>query len=166
MNTLLKSRLIGTLRELCVRICGTAAFIAPVLLRVSLALPFLRSGLTRWNGFPSLSEGQFFLFEEQFRLHVLGNQYPLPFPDTTAYIVGVLEILLPVLLILGLATRVAAAGLLSMTCVVQLVAPDGWANFHLYWAAISTTLIALGPGVLSLDGLIVPRIRHCCDGAI
>ncbi len=69
-----------------------------------------------------------------------------------------LEIVLPTLLFLGLATRVAAAGLLAMTCVIQLVAPDGWANFHLYWAAISTTLIALGPGFLSLDEFIAARI--------
>jgi putative oxidoreductase len=164
MNILQKSRLLSAAHDLYVRLCSMAAFIAPLLLRIALALPFLRSGLTRWDGFLSLSEGQLFLFEEQFKLHILGNQYPLPFPDATAYLVGVLEILLPILLFLGLATRIAAAGLLAMTCVIQLVAPDGWANFHLYWAAISITLIALGPGLLSLDGLIVARMKHC-DGA-
>jgi putative oxidoreductase len=160
MNILQEFRHLSRARDLYARLCSIAAFIAPLLLRIALALPFLRSGLTRWDGFLSLSEGQVFLFEEQFKLHILGNQYPLPFPDETAYVVGVLEILLPTLLFLGLATRVAAAGLLAMTCVIQLVAPDGWANFHLYWAAISTTLIALGPGLLSLDGLIAARTKE------
>jgi putative oxidoreductase len=159
MNILQKCGLLSAARDLYVRLCSIGVLIAPLLLRIALALPFMRSGLTRWDGFLSLSEGQLFLFEEQFKLHILGNQYPLPFPDATAYVVGVLEILLPTLLFLGLATRVAAAGLLAMTCVIQLVAPDGWANFHLYWAAISTTLITLGPGLLSLDGLIAARIR-------
>ncbi len=159
MIMLQESRLLSAARSLYVHLCSIAAFIAPLLLRIALALPFLRSGLTRWDGFLSLSEGQFFLFEEQFKLHILGKQYPLPFPDVTAYVVGVLEILLPTLLLLGFATRVAAAGLFAMTCVIQLVAPDGWANFHLYWAAISTTLIGLGAGLLSLDGLIAARMK-------
>jgi putative oxidoreductase len=159
MATLQESSLLAAARDLYVRLCSVAAFIAPLLLRVALALPFLRSGLTRWDGFLSLSEGQLFLFEEQFKLHILSKQYPLPFPDTTAYVVGILEILLPILLFLGLATRIAACGLLVMACVIQLIAPGGWVNFHLYWAAISTTLIALGPGLLSLDGLIARRIK-------
>ena len=45
-----------------------ASLVAPPLLRVALALPFLRSGLTRWDGFLSLSAGTVFLFEEQFKL--------------------------------------------------------------------------------------------------
>ncbi|MFX8864258.1 hypothetical protein ABTM79_19135, partial [Acinetobacter baumannii] len=58
-------------------------------------------------------------------------------------------------------TRLAALGLLIMTSVIQLVVPDGWANFHLPWAALAIAIIALGPGRLSLDHLIdrlcVPR---------
>jgi len=38
--------------------------------------------------------------------------------------------------------------------VIQLVYPDGWANFHLYWAAMTLGLMAFGPGALSLDRLI------------
>jgi putative oxidoreductase len=51
-------------------------------------------------------------------------------------------------------TRFTATGLLVMTGVIQLVYPDVWANFHLYWAAISLAIIALGPGRLSVDDLI------------
>ncbi len=42
-----------------------AAFLAPPVMRIALALPFLRSGLTRWDGFLSLSAGTVYLFEEQ-----------------------------------------------------------------------------------------------------
>ena len=131
-----------------------AAFLAPPVIRIALALPFLRSGLTRWDGFLSLSAGTVYLFEEQFRLHIFGGLYPLPAPDQTAFLVGVAELVLPTLLILGLATRLAALGLLIMTGVIQLVYPDGWSNFHLYWAALALGVLGFGPGVLSADYLI------------
>ncbi len=137
------------------RLQSIAAVLAPPVLRIALALPFFRSGLTRWDSFLSLSQGTTFLFEEQFKLHILGHLYSFPFPDVSAYTVGVLEIVLPILLFVGIATRFAATGLLVMTGVIQLVFPDGWVNFHLYWAAISLALIALGPGALSVDHLLV-----------
>ncbi len=133
----------------------TAAWIVgPPLLRIALALPFFRSGLTRWDGFLSLSAGTLYLFEEQFKLHMLGNVYDFPAPDMLAFLVAVAEIVLPILLVTGFATRFAALALLVMTGVIQLVFPDGWANFHLYWAAIAIAIIALGPGPLSLDHLV------------
>ncbi len=46
-----------------------------------------------------------------------------------------------------------------MTGVSQLVAPEGWANFHLYWAALALALIALGAGPLSFDALIARTAR-------
>jgi len=48
-----------------------------------------------------------------------------------------------------------------MTGVIQLVVPEGWANFHLPWAALATAIMALGPGKLSLDHLAAslwPRV--------
>ncbi|MGC4011301.1 MAG: DoxX family membrane protein [Pseudomonas sp.] len=125
--------------------------LAPPVLRLALALPFLRSGLTRWDGFLSVSVATQYLFEEQFKLHILGAVYDLPTPDTLALLVAIAEILLPALLLLGLATRLAALGLLLMTAVIQLVFPDGWMNFHLYWAALALAILALGPGRLSID---------------
>jgi putative oxidoreductase len=131
---------------------GTLA--APPVIRVALALPFLRSGLTRWAPFPTLSLGTQFLFEEQFKLHILGRLVDLPAPLALAYVTAVAEILLPVSLIVGLCTRFAALGLLLMTGVIQLIVPDGWANFHLYWAGLALASIALGAGPVSVDALI------------
>lgn len=136
-----------------------ALIVAPPLMRLALLLPFLRSGLTRWDGFLSLSPATLFLFENQFKIHVLGAAYDFPAPDLVAFFVALAEIVLPVLLLVGLATRMAALALLIMTGVIQLVFPDGWANFHLYWAALAAGVMALGPGALSLDRLI--RRRAC-----
>jgi putative oxidoreductase len=135
-------------------IAKLGVFAAPLAARVALALPFLRSGLTRWDGFASISPGSLFLFEDQFKLHVFGRLYAFYAPDQTAFIVGSAELLLPTLLVLGLATRFAAFGLLLMTGVIQLVFPDGWANFHLYWASLALSVMALGAGPLSLDRVI------------
>lgn len=135
-------------------LAAIAQAVAPPVLRVALALPFLRSGLTRWDGVLSISPGTLYLFEEQFKLHILGTAYDFPAPDQLAFLVAVAEIVLPALLLVGLATRLAALGLLAMTCVIQLVFPDGWANFHLYWAALAVAIIAMGPGALSLDRLV------------
>jgi putative oxidoreductase len=71
-----------------------------------------------------------------------------------AYLDSIAEIVLPVLLVIGMATRFSALGLLVMTGVIQLVVPEGWANFHLPWAGLALAIIALGPGPLSLDHLL------------
>ncbi|MEO6381128.1 MAG: DoxX family protein, partial [Nitrobacter sp.] len=117
------------------QLARVADAVAPPVLRIALALPFFRSGLTRWDGFLSLSPSAAYLFEEEFKLHILGGEYGFPAPLVVAHVVGLAEITLPILLVLGLATRLTALGLLVMTGVIQLVVPDGWANFHLYWAA-------------------------------
>src|SRR6266851_3331566 len=114
-----------------------ALVVAPPLLRIALAVPFFKSGLTKWDGFLSLSPSAAYLFEEEFKLHIFGEAYDLPVPLAVAHLTGLAEITLPILLVLGLATRFAALGLLIMTAVIQLVVPDGWANFHLPWAALA-----------------------------
>jgi len=138
---------------------STALFLAPIAARLALAVPFFKSGLTRWDGWFQLSDATIFLFEEQFRLHIFGAEYPLPMPDQTAFMVAVAEICLPILLVLGLGTRLAALALLVMTGVIQLVVPDGWANFHLPWAALALSLIAMGAGPLSADKVIGSLLR-------
>lgn len=147
----LAHRLVCQADTLLATLTRAAAMGAPPLLRLALALPFLRSGLTRWDGFLTLSFGTLYLFEEQFKLHIFGGVHDFPAPDTLALLVAIAEIALPVLLLIGLATRLAALGLLVMTGVIQLVFPDGWANYHLSWAALAVALIALGAGPLSLD---------------
>ncbi len=128
--------------------------VAALALRCGLAVPFFLSGLTKWDGPFQISQGALFLFKEEFRLHLLGAEIPYPFPVLMAHLSGAMEILLPVLLVLGLGTRLVALALLGMIAVIQITVPDGWAQFHLPWAAMALALIAHGGGPISLDGLI------------
>ena len=126
-------------------------------LRVALAVPFFKSGLTKWDGFLQLSSGAVYLFTQEFKLHILGSEIPYPFPLTMATLSGIGEIVLPILLVLGLFTRFAALGIICMTAIIQLTVPDGWANFHLPWAAMALTLLTFGAGRIALDALIFRR---------
>lgn len=123
-------------------------------LRFALAVPFYKSGLTKWDGFLQLSGGAEFLFGSEFKLHIFGSQYPYPFPMAAAYGAGIAEIVLPILLVAGLFTRFAALALLFMTAIIQITVPEGWANFHLPWAAMALTLVVFGGGRIGLDGLL------------
>ena len=128
--------------------------LAQLALRVALAVPFIRSGLTKWDAPFRLSDNAVYLFSEEFRLHLFGAEVPYPFPATVALLSGCAEVGLPILLILGLGTRAAALALLGMTAIIQLTVPDGWANFHLPWAAMALGIACYGPGPLALDALV------------
>jgi putative oxidoreductase len=151
----------NALRDIAEWLTRVAQVVAPPVLRIALAVPFFKSGLTKWDGFLSLSPAAAYLFEDEFKLHILGEAYDFPTPIAVAYLDGIAEIVLPVLLVIGLATRFSALALLVMTGVIQLVVPDGWANFHLPWAGLALAIIALGPGAVSLDHLLekLPRPR-------
>jgi putative oxidoreductase len=142
------------IRSITGLLARTASVLAPPLLRIALAVPFFKSGLTKWAGFLVLSPTATFLFSDEFKLHIFGQAYSFPAPAVFAWIDGIAEIVLPILLVIGFATRFSALGLLVMIGVIQLVVPDGWANFHLPWAALAVAIIALGPGPLSLDNLV------------
>lgn len=146
-----------TLRRVYDRFIAVAMLLAPIALRLALAVPFFRSGLTKWDAPGVLSPSAVYLFSDEFRLHLFGHAVPFPAPTLFAYVDGVLEIVLPVLLVVGFATRLSALGLLAMTGIIELVVPDAWASYHLPWAAMALGLIALGAGPLSLDRLIARR---------
>lgn len=126
--------------------------------RIALAVPFWRSGILKWDGFLQVSDTAVYLFSDEFMLHLPGGPYPFPAPAVIAFLSGSGEIILPLLLVLGLATRFAALGLLVMTLVVQLTVPDGW-PLHLTWAAMALGIMAFGPGRISLDHWIGRRYR-------
>ena len=153
------TRVENALRDIKEWLAHVAQIVAPPVLRIALAVPFFKSGLTKWDGFLSLSPAAEFLFEDEFKLHIFGQTYDFPLPTATAYLDSIAEIVLPILLVIGLATRFSALALLIMTGVIQLVVPEGWTNFHLPWAGLALALIALGPGPLSRDHLLekLPR---------
>lgn len=122
-------------------------------LRFGLAVPFFKSGLTKWTGIGKLSDSAVTLFEEEFKFHILGKIYDYPLPKFMAYGAGVAEILFPILLVLGLFGRTAAFALLIMTIVIQLTVPTGW-PVHITWAAMALGILVLGSGKLSLDNIL------------
>ncbi|MBA3447884.1 MAG: DoxX family protein [Pseudaminobacter sp.] len=127
-----------------------------LVLRSALAVPFWRSGVNKWDGFLQLNDVAILLFSSEFKLHLPGGPYAFPAPAAMAFAAGSAEILLPVLLVFGLATRFATLGLLAMTLIVQLTVPSGW-PLHLTWAAMALGVMAWGPGRISLDYLISRR---------
>jgi len=135
------------------------AFIA----RFSIAAVFWKSGQTKVEGlaidivngtfelgWPRLSSSAVDLFRDEFKL-------PLLSPETAAMVTALGEHVLPLLILLGLATRLSALGLLVMTAVIQLfVYPDAYPT-HGTWAAVLLYLMARGAGALSVDNLIARR---------
>jgi putative oxidoreductase len=127
-----------------------APWLTQFALRCALAIPFWRSGINKWDGFLQLNDVAVLLFSSEFKLHLPGGPYPFPAPGLVAFAAGSAEILLPILLVLGLGTRLAAFGLLIMTLVIQLTVPAGW-PLHLTWAAMALSIMAWGPGRVSFD---------------
>jgi putative oxidoreductase len=131
-------------------------WLAQLLLRIALAVPFWKSGILKWQGFLQLNDTAITLFTDEFRLHLPGGPYPFPAPAVFAFLSGCGEVIFPVFLVLGLGTRFAAVGLLLMTCIIELTVPDGW-PVHLTWAAMALAIAAWGPGRISLDHVLGDR---------
>ena len=112
--------------------------------RLGIAAIFFLSGRTKVDGWFTLSDSTFELFRTDYAL-------PLIPPDIAAYAATTSEHVFPVLLVLGLLTRLSATALLGMTLVIQIfVYPDAWPT-HLSWAGLMLPLIAYGGGRFSLD---------------
>lgn len=115
--------------------------------RFGIGATFWLSGRTKVDGLLQVSEGAIELFRDEFRL-------PLVDPGLAAHMAAYAEHLFPLLLFLGLFTRVSALALLFMTVVIQVfVYPDAWPT-HLGWAAIFLYLVRHGAGRVSLDRLL------------
>jgi putative oxidoreductase len=68
------------------------------------------------------------------------------------------ELGIPPLLFVGLATRFATLPLLGMIAVIQLfVYPNAWSD-HLMWGAALVLVLTRGPGAFSVDHLLA-RMR-------
>jgi putative oxidoreductase len=114
--------------------------------RISLAAIFFLSARTKVDGFLTVNDTAYTLFAEEYKV-------PLIPPEVAAHMATYAEHLFPILLVLGLATRLSALGLLGMTAVIQIfVYPDAWPT-HLSWAALMLYLIGRGAGAVSLDKL-------------
>lgn len=137
-----------------------------LLARFSIAAVFWSSGQTKVEGFvlnlvsgefvlgwPKLSDSALALFQDEYRL-------PFVPPDIAAPMAATAEHLLPVLILIGLGTRLSALGLLGMTAVIQLFVYPGAYATHGTWATVLLCLIVRGPGRLSLDHLLARHFKR------
>ncbi len=68
-----------------------------------------------------------------------------------AHMAAYAEHFFPLLLVLGLFTRLSALAFLGMTAVIHIfVYPDAWPT-HLSWAALMLNLAGRGAGLVPLD---------------
>jgi putative oxidoreductase len=117
--------------------------------RIFPAAVFWMSGQTKVEGF-HVTDNAIALFRDEYRL-------PLIDPVLAANIAAFSEHFFPVLLVIGLTSRLSALALLGMTAVIEIfVYPDAWPT-HGVWATCFLVVIARGPGIFSLDHLIARR---------
>mgnify|MGYP003390328350 CR=1 FL=1 len=128
---------------------GIPYSIVALLGRFSVAGIFWKSGQTKVEGLViDLVDGQFQLGWPRLSgnaVSLFADEYKLPLisPQLGATFAALGEHVLPVLLLVGLATRFSAAGLLVMTAVIQLlVYPGAWPT-HGSWAAILLMLMMI-----------------------
>lgn len=116
--------------------------------RIGVGTTFFRAGLLKYNSW----EFTVRLFAEEYRV-------PLLDPAVAARIAMVQELTIPILLFLGLATRLATLPLLGMIAVIQTFVYPNAFNEHLVWGSILVLLLTRGPGAISIDHLI-DRAMH------
>jgi putative oxidoreductase len=125
--------------------------LAQLAARLYVAQVFFAAGLTKIRDW----ETTLALFADEY--HV-----PLLSPAAAAWLGTAGELVLPVLLVLGLGGRVAAAGLFAVNAVAVAslaeIAPAALQQ-HLFWGSLLLGLLLWGPGRWSLDHLLARRWR-------
>jgi len=114
-----------------------------LLFRLAIAAVFLKGGLAKTANWMLTVQ----LFADEY-------QVPLLPPEIAAMMSVTFEFGCSILLVLGLATRLATLPLLGMLAVIQtFVYPNAWSD-HLTWGSILLFLLTRGGGALSLDRLL------------
>lgn len=112
-------------------------------IRVWVAQVFFKSGLTKFDSWDST----LFLFNDVYSVPIIP-------PALAAWLATAAELALPVLLVIGLATRLGALGLFILNYVAVISFPDMGAvgiKDHLLWGVMLAMIFFHGPGRLSLD---------------
>ncbi|MGC1175835.1 DoxX family protein [Polaromonas sp.] len=125
--------------------------LAALLARLYVAQVFFLSGLTKLRDWDTTVA----LFTDEYKV-------PLLSPPAAAFMGTAGELVLPVLLVLGLAGRFSALGLFVVNAVAVIslseIAPAALQQ-HVFWGSLLAGLAIYGPGPWSLDRWLVPKIR-------
>jgi putative oxidoreductase len=128
--------------------CANALYpLANIAMRLILAYVFFTSGVLKLPaGFLGIGQGD---WESTIALFQTEYSIPLLSPAVAAYLSTAVEIIAPILLVLGLGTRVAAAAILVMAGMIEFTYQHQLE--HVYWAVLSFVLLTSGGGRLSVD---------------
>jgi putative oxidoreductase len=145
--------ILQALRARALEILERLQWLAPLLARLAVGLLFMSTG---WGKVHSIDKVTAF-FES---LHI-------PAPGLNAVVVGYSELLGGTLLVLGLATRLAAIPLIVSMAVAILTAKLGDLHnvFDLVgfdeftYLVVLVMIVLLGPGAVALDHLLIARMR-------
>ena len=111
-----------------------------LIFRFSIGSVFWHAGLTKIASWQTTVV----LFQNEYKV-------PLLSPELAAYMATAVELTCPVLLVLGLAARLATLPMLAQTFVIEaFVYPEDWIE-HLTWASMLLLILTRGPGVISID---------------
>lgn len=80
-------------------------------------------------------------------------------PEIPAYMATFGELILPIMLFIGLGTRIGALGLLIMTIVIQYFVPGFEDHQHILWMAILLMIIGQGGSKISLDNWLLKETK-------
>jgi putative oxidoreductase len=128
-------------------------FLSPALdlfIRVYVAKVFWMSGQTKIQSW----ESTLMLFEYEYAVPVI------PF-GIAAYAATSVELVAPVMLVLGLGTRLGAVSLFALNYVATISYPDinvAGIKDHLLWGTMLAVSFFHGPGKLSVDHLLRRKI--------
>jgi putative oxidoreductase len=115
--------------------------------RFAIAAVFWNSGMTKIASWQTT----IVLFRDEYKV-------PLLPPELAASLAAAIELTCPVLLVLGLAARLATLPMLAMTIVIEaFVYPEDWIE-HLGWAAFLLFILTRGPGPIALDRWLAPLV--------
>lgn len=118
-----------------------------LIIRFGIASVFFLSGRTKVDGLLHITDSTYYLFETEYHVPLISGY-------VAAHVATWSEHLFPILIVLGLATRLSALALLGMTIVIEVfVYPLGWPT-HLLWAGLLLYLVRFGAGPVSLDRLL------------
>jgi putative oxidoreductase len=149
-TTSLRARALG-LGTVAIRLLDRLSPVVDLVIRVFVASVFFKAGLTKIASWSSTVA----LFE---------NEYAVPLlpPELAAFMGTGVELIFPVLLVLGLGSRFAAFVLFVFNIIAVISYPDiGEVGLrdHQMWGLLLVVTLLHGPGALSLDHLIARRFK-------
>jgi len=136
-----------------------ASIVAPLanlFARIWIGLIFWRSGVIKFEDMEETVENFDPEEDGDFVISFLPDSLP---PEIPAYMATFGELILPIMLFIGLGTRIGALGLLIMTIVIQYFVPGFEDHQHILWMALLLMIMGQGGSKISLDNWLLKETK-------